>query len=230
MTSPRYALYAVPAADHPLWPLAAAWLGRDPETTADRRPDLPDWLEPERWRAITAEPRRYGFHGTLKPPFILAPGCTAAALADAVATFAAAVVPPGPVPLVVAALSGFLALVPDGAAPHVTTLADRCVEAFDAFRARPTEAELARRRLARLSPVQEAHLQRWGYPYVFDQFRYHMTLTVRLDDVERRPLEAWLGTHFAGALAVPVALQLALFEQPNPTLPFRLAARYPMGG
>lgn len=230
MAAPRYALYAVPASDHPLWSLAADWLGRDPETAKEVPPSLPGWLVAARWRAITEEPRRYGFHGTLKPPFALAAGRTVAELHEAAGRFAAASAPLDPVPLAVASLSGFLALVPENAAPALSALADRCVEAFDSFRTAPTEAELVRRRQAGLSAAQEAHLQRWGYPYVFDQFRFHMTLTGRLGAGERRPLETWLADRFAAALARPPALQLALFEQPRADLPFRLITRYAAGG
>jgi hypothetical protein len=223
----RYALYAVPAASHALWPLAADWLGRDPETAGDRTATLPDWLERVRWHDITAEPRLYGFHGTLKPPFALAAGRSRAELDDTLAALSAKAAAPR---LTVASLSGFLALVPDGAAPSLHALADRCVAHFDAYRAPPGEAELARRRRAGLSPAQEQHLQRWGYPYVFDQFRYHMTLTGRIAEPERERLRAWLAEHFAPALAAPVPLEPALFEQPDQGLPFRLVRRYPMAG
>ncbi|MEI9987534.1 MAG: DUF1045 domain-containing protein [Aliidongia sp.] len=223
----RYALYAVPAASHALWPLAADWLGRDPEAAGDRTAMLPDWLERARWRDITAEPRLYGFHGTLKPPFALAADRSRAELDDALAALGAEGTPPR---LTVASLSSFLALVPDGEALSLHALADRCVAAFDAFRAPPSEAELARRRRAVLSPAQERHLECWGYPYVFDQFRYHMTLTGRLAEPERERLRAWLAEHFAPALAGPVPLELALFEQPDQGLPFRLVRRYPIAG
>ena len=59
-------------------------------------------------------------------------------------------------------------------------LADACVEQLDRFRAPPSDAELARRRRASLTPRQDAMLVRWGYPYVFDTWFFHMTLTRRL--------------------------------------------------
>ncbi len=132
--------------------------------------------------------------------------------------------------MAVSSLSGFLALIPDCPAPALLGFADRCVEAFDGFRAPPDAAELARRRRAGLTPAQEAHLQRWGYPYVFDQFRYHMTLTGRLAAPEREQIQCWLADHFGTATAAPVPLELALFEQPGRGLPFRLVRRYPFDG
>lgn len=224
MPTPRYALYTAPDATHPLWSAAASWLGRDPEADTARHAILPGWLAAGRWQEITAEPRLYGFHGTLKPPFALAADTNPAALTEALRHFAADIDVP-PVMLTVAALSGFLAIVPAGPAPALNALADRCVEAFDRFRAAPDAAELARRRQAGLSAVQEQHLLRWGYPYVFDQFRYHMTLTGRLAEPERSRLQAWLTDHLAPALAAPVPLQLALFAQADRGQNFRLIQR-----
>ena len=230
MTLTRYALYAVPPAPHPLWSEAALWLGRNPGSDIAGAIALPDWLGTSRWREITAEPRLYGFHGTLKPPFALAAGKSVAEFDAALQRFVADTPKLEPVPLIVSSLSGFLALVPDHPASALLGFADRCVEAFDGFRAPPDAAELARRRRAGLTPAQEAHLQRWGYPYVFDQFRYHMTLTGRLAAPEREQIQRWLAGHFAAATAAPVPLELALFEQPGQDLPFRLVGRYPFGG
>ena len=229
MTRPRYAVYAVPTRGHPLRTLAADWLGRDPEGSAVASGARPDWLTPGRWHEITEDARYYGFHGTMKPPFALSDGCDADGLDASIAAFATAQPPLPPVPFRVGALSGFLALLPDGPPAELLALADRCVERFDAFRAPPGEAELARRRRARLTPAQEAHLVRWGYPYVFDQFRFHMTLTARLTSPEREAVLDWLAGRFAPVLAEPVPLELALFRQDSRHLPFDLVRRYPLG-
>ena len=85
----RFAVYFAPAPDTPLWDFGTSWLGRDPERDIDLpRPDLPG-LEDGDIARISASPRRYGFHGTLKPPFGLADGQDAEALYAAVAAFAA---------------------------------------------------------------------------------------------------------------------------------------------
>ena len=205
--------------------MAASWLGRDPESRAESLPELPLWLMRERWREITRDARHYGFHGTLKPPMALAGGRTADGLSAALAQFAAEVPALPPVALQVATLGGFLALVPREPAPALLKLADLAVERFDRFRAPPSADEIARRRRVPLSTRQEAHLARWGYPYVFDEFRYHMTLTARLPDAERPRMAAYLADLLAPALAEPVPLTLALFTQPAPDAPFELARR-----
>jgi hypothetical protein len=81
---PRYAIYFVPPPGSPLACFGAVWLGYDVANGAEPpQPRLPE-IAPERLRNITAEPRRYGFHATLKPPFSLAAGATAEELGEAV--------------------------------------------------------------------------------------------------------------------------------------------------
>ena len=225
----RYAIYAVPPADSPLWRMACTWLGRDPETGAEALPALPLWLARERWRQVTQEPRLYGFHGTLKPPMSLASGRTIDGLAAALSQFASETPALPPLALHVAAIGGFLALVPREPSVPLKRLADLAVERFDRFRAPPTPAELARRRQVPLSTRQEEYLSRWGYPYVFDEYRFHMTLTGRLPDPERPRVAALLTELLAPALAQPIALTMALFAQTDRELPFSLARRLRLG-
>ncbi|NJO54321.1 MAG: hypothetical protein HC829_05245, partial [Bacteroidales bacterium] len=76
----RYALYFAPLDDRPLWKFGSATIGWDAQLAAER-PALPpaQALVPG-WAEATAEPRRYGFHATLKAPFALAEGTSAEAL------------------------------------------------------------------------------------------------------------------------------------------------------
>ena len=82
-------------------------------------------------------------------------------------------------------LGGFAAVVPAVASPAIDELAAKCTTIFDAFRAPMTAQERARRVASGLNHGQIANLDRWGYPYVFSDFRFHMTLTGRVD-MERR--------------------------------------------
>ncbi len=220
--SVRAALYYAPALSDPLWPSGCAWLGRDPETAA--RLALPADRD-----AITAEPRAYGFHATLKPPMRLR-GTWDRFIAG-VDALAARTAPFGLPPLAVADLSGFLALRETTPCPPLHALANACVEALDAFRIPPTDAELARRRAAGLSPLQEAMLVRWGYPHVFAAWRFHMTLTRRLGDAERPAWQAAATAHFAAALAAPRRVEdICVFAQPGADQPFTLAERLTLRG
>jgi putative phosphonate metabolism protein len=227
----RNALYFAPPRDHPLWRAGCTLLGRDPETDEPLPQPRLDGITAERFAAITEDPRRYGWHATLKPPFPLADGTDAAMLEAALARFAASRAPFPMPPLGVADLKGFLAVVPRAHSAELTSFAAACVSTFDTFRRPPSEAELARRRRGGLDAAEEANLAAWGYPYVMDRFQFHMTLTSRLAEEERRVVASALSPLLAGALAVPlVAAEVSLYAEPSAGAPFRLVRRYPFGG
>lgn len=222
----RHAVYFAPAAGSLLEQRAAAWLGRDLLGRTVARPAVPGFTA-DRLEALTAPPRHYGFHATLKPPFALAEGTTVDDLTAAMADFAsprASFSAPRPR---VEALGDFLALRTDSVA--LDDLAADCVRAFDFFRGPQSEAEIARRRSAGLSRRQEDMLNRWGYPYVMDQFRFHMTLTGPIADAaERDALAAWLEDWLAPALTGPLAVrEIALYSQADRAVPFTLTRRFP---
>lgn len=221
----RVAFYYAPAETDPLWDAAACWLGRDAATGAPRpQPDLPNIA------AITADARHYAFHATLKPPMRLQPGVTWATVLDTAAAIAAGI-PAFDLPrLAVADLHGFLALRETTPSPELQALADACVAGADHLRVPPSEAELAKRRRNGLPPAQEANLTRWGYPYVFATWFFHMTLTRRLTAEERALYQPAAAAHFADALAQPRrVVDLCLFTQAEGA-DFRLAERIPLTG
>lgn len=179
MSYSRFAIYYVPP-EGPLERFGASWLGWDVVQGCEvAQPDLPDLHD------ITMTPRKYGFHGTLKPPFQMAEGFTLDGLKDAVSDLASGLAPAECDGLTLTALGKFLALTPKGDSAGLQRIAAACVQELDPFRAHPSAAELARRRSARLSTRQDALLVEWGYPYVMEEFRFHMTLTGRLpkDDI-----------------------------------------------
>jgi putative phosphonate metabolism protein len=225
----RYAIYFVPPPESGLKRFADAWLGRDPDRDEPVAQPTVEGLAPERLGEITAPPRHYGFHATLKAPFCPRPEVQAADLQGELAAFAAARRPIG-VRLKVAELDRFVALVPAEASAAVDRLAADCVRAFDRHRAPLHPADRERRAVERLSAAQRDHLERWGYPYVFDQFRFHMTLTGPLAEPERRQTAAVLEAALASHLAEPVVIdQLALLAQTGRAAPFRVVARFPFG-
>lgn len=227
----RYAIYAAPAPGSALANHAAAWLGREALSGLPRPHPLPLAMSMEAVVAITREADRYGFHGTLKPPFRLADGRDEAALLDALSAYASRTAAVDLGPLSVQDLSGFIALRPVVSPSALGALAADIVETFDGFRRPPDANELARRRAHGLTPAQEANLARWGYPYVMDEFRLHFTLTSRLAAAERVLLIDWLGRYFAPALAQPFVLDtLWLFAEPAPGAPFRQVAGVALTG
>ena len=215
----RVAVYYAPAVVDPLWTAACDWLGWDAERgVAVAQPDVAGIVE------FTADPRVYGFHCTLKPPMRLATDY-AAFVAD-VAALAADI---GAFPLPgfrVADLSGFLAVREAEPSRALQELADRCVERLDRHRAPPDEAELARRRGGGLSPAREANLVRWGYPLVFGEWRFHMTLTRRLTSAEQAHIRPAAEGYFRDALRRErVCDEICVFTQ-APGQNFRIAERF----
>lgn len=222
----RVAAYYAPEADDPLAEAAATWLGRDAETGAPvPQPDLPGIAE------VTADARLYGFHATLKPPMRLADGVTWADMLGATRRIADTIAP-FPLPaLAPQALHGFVALRETLPSQALQGLADACVAGLDTLRAPPGEAELARRRRKPLSPLQDAMVTRWGYPYVFQTWFFHMTLTRRLDEAQRAFWIEAAAAHFADALRTPRMVRaITLFTQAEPGLPFRIGERVTLRG
>ena len=103
---------------------------------------------------------------------------------------------------------------------------------FDEFRRPADEAELARRRAADLTQRQEDLLLRWGYPYVLEQGRFHLTLTGRVQDPrERGVIQGELRRRFMAFIDRPLAVRdLCVFRQPAPGRPFTVLARFRLGG
>jgi len=232
LSGPRYALYYAPRPEEPLAQAAAQWLGWNPDGGRGRPLPASSGIDPQRLGEIIAEPRRYGFHGTLKPPMALIDDVSEADFLAAVGCFAAAQRAVAAAPLMLAALSDFLALVPTNRSSELQDLADRCVVEFDEFRRPAAEEELARRRKNGLSPRQDELLLRWGYPYVLEEWRFHLTLTGRLpDDAERSAVMNVLRQRFVGLVDRPLAVRdLCVFRQSAPDRPFTVLARFRLGG
>lgn len=232
----RYAIYYMPDPSGGLWRDGSAWLGRDAfggEGVA--RPAL-EALASLNTDRLTAGPRHYGFHGTLKAPFEPAEGVTTAGLLRAVEDFASRR-PAFDIALEVATLGDFVALRPserveDGDDDPMRDLHWDCVHELDRFRAPISDADLQRKRKARLTPDQDAYLVQWGYPYIFDQFRFHMTLTSR---IACKGSQSTIADALTGFLEVHTATPhrasgLGLYAQVDRDAPFDVLAWCPLGG
>jgi putative phosphonate metabolism protein len=219
---PRYAIYYAPAQGSFLDQFGAEMLGYDawigavlpfPGGVVEQVPD---------WRELTQDPRKYGFHATLKAPMSLN-GRKESELHAACADFARR---PRLIPQitpVVNSISGFIAVIPEGRSAELEQFAADCVRTFDPFRAPLTAEERARRHPSRLTPRQVEYLDRWGYPYVMDEFRFHMTLTGRLDETRREGVLAVLRERFARLKLTELAIdRIALFKQADAKARFEI--------
>lgn len=224
----RYAIYFTPAPG-PLTQVCTAWLGWDMATGQDMpSPDVAGLPLPV--AQITETPRKYGLHATMKPPFRLAQGATQTMLNDALATFCATRSPVILDGLDLARLGRFLALRPLGDEGALNALAADTVRGFDAFRAPLTEAEMIRRREAGLTAEQDSLLRAWGYPYVMDQFRFHITLTGKLPVAQARQTAEALAPVLTPLLPAPFVIDALSLAGEDAQGRFHLISRHAFTG
>ncbi|CAN5136500.1 DUF1045 domain-containing protein [soil metagenome] len=226
---PRYAIYFAPPADGALYNFGADLIGYDAYSGQPLPFAKGIEAEVESWKRFTADPRKYGFHATLKAPISLASGKTEDELLAAMAGFAqtpraTAVITPA-----VRNIGSFIAIVPDSSSPSLQKLAEDCVTAFDDFRAPLSVADRERRNVSTLTDRQVAHLDRWGYPYVFEEFRFHITLAGSLPPERRADVTDVLRKRFAALKLTSISIdRLALFRQNDANSSFTIIAHWPL--
>jgi hypothetical protein len=180
-TGPRYAIYYAPEPGSPLHAFGQSWFSEDPSNAS-----IVTALNPERIKMLSENSRRYGFHGTLKPPFGLNPASNLDALLDAAHVFAKMVAPVEIPPLELAIIGKFIALTPVTQSAALEKLSAACVRAFEAFRVPLTAEQLDSYKQNKLTVHQEQMLEHWGYPYVMEEFRFHISVTDRIEDAQER--------------------------------------------
>jgi hypothetical protein len=234
-SSPRYAIYLAPPPQDPLWRFGSTVLGYDAAAGEETPGFVFDGYGVDEWRRLTTTARSYGFHATLKAPFRLKRGVTTQDLAQALAMLAGTLAPFSIDPLVLKVLGrngdgGFLALVPEREPPALAALERKVVTELDAFRARLTKEEIAKRQPESLTERQRDHLKRYGYPYIFEDFGLHFTLSDRIANAERAA--GHLAQTIRNQIGVPSFRvdALVLFEQVSPFVRFRIMGRFPFGG
>jgi hypothetical protein len=225
----RYAIYYAPRQDDPLMVQAGHWLGRDAFTGENLvRPIVAD-LEDLDLEALTASPRHYGFHATLKAPFELGADQSEdnliAGLSDFCTQYKSFEAGIGP-----QELSHFIAFRLGGDTGAMLALHEACVRAFEPFRAPLSDADIARRRKAPLSAIQDERLLEFGYPYIFEDFRFHMTLTGAVKDPALRArIVAALQQHFSAFIGPHTFWGLSLFKQDSRDEPFKIISQAAFG-
>jgi putative phosphonate metabolism protein len=227
---PRYAIYFVPPARSKLYGFGSSILGYDCYTGATV--EFPDTsVGTVNWSELTKEPRRYGFHATLKAPFHLLPSRSEQQLIKALQDFARLGHAVRRFVPAVRLLSGFFAVVPRDAEPAIEALAASCTTIFDAYRAPITPQERARRIALKLNEEQIRNLDRWGYPYVLSQYQFHMTLTGKVPARRRKSiLSILLKTFRQDGVEAEIAIdRVALVKQEAPEASFRLISDAALG-
>ncbi|RKF14695.1 DUF1045 domain-containing protein [Roseovarius spongiae] len=225
----RYAVYYTPPENDALARWGAAWLGWDIARGREvAHPEINGLPAPA--ADLTATPRRYGLHATMRPPFALAPGQRPDEVETAFAALCAEHAPVELAGLELAALGRFVALVPTGPTPALDALAAEAVRRLDMFRARLSDAELSRRRQAVRSERQAANLMRWGYPHVLEAFRFHLTLSDKLPRAQTAALHGALAPHVAPLLPAPMTIDALSLVGEDAAGRFRLILRTALTG
>ncbi|MBC8129393.1 MAG: DUF1045 domain-containing protein [Rhizobiaceae bacterium] len=220
----RAAVYFTPPPTSHLVRAAAEWLGRDAFTGDATRPPDPG-IDP-----LVAEPARYGFHATIRAPFRIAEGEDLGSVDERLARLCASLKPVRIPAIVLAGLGPFFALVPEAPGAGLSDLEAAALEAFEPYRAPLTEAEIARRRPEGLTERQRRNLDRWGYPHVLDDFRFHMTLTGPVEALKSPEVKRELARRFAAFDGAPLVVDaLALFVEAEPGAAFRVHSLHPFG-
>lgn len=223
----RYAIYFTPPPSHPLTAAAACWLGRDAfGSKILPMPQVVGLTEPQVARLLE-EPRRYGFHGTLVAPFRLSTAATPDQLGRSAETFCANLRPFELPKLEIVRIGRFFALCPERGDSRIEALAASAVDHFIPLRAPLDETETARRRPETLTARQQAYLLRYGYPYVKEEFRFHMTLTGPVDAGEEAAVHAALQAWFEPVLTEPISVEsVCIFNEPEAGASFIVLSRH----
>jgi putative phosphonate metabolism protein len=230
MPSPRYAIYYTPPPFSALARFGAGVLGYDCFDAVDVPHKHLEGIDLAVLKLMTLEPRRYGFHATLVAPFHLGRHSEDDLMA-AVDGYAQKMLPLPIGHLTVSLLGGFVALTPAEPNPGIASFAAACVEAFHPLRAPLSAADRERRIKAGLTPRQIELLDRWGYPYVHEEFRFHMTLSGSLPEEQRAATTAALSKAFAPRAADHFEIDaLSLMKQDDSGARFRVLRRYRLRG
>jgi putative phosphonate metabolism protein len=221
----RYAIFYTPA--DVLADFGAAWLGWDSAQGCDVPHLAIAGVDVEH---VTATPRKYGLHGTLKAPFRLAQDTDLDQLQRAAADFATQHASFDIGTLEVRHDNGFLALRPKAKSEMLQDFAAATVTEFDPFRAPLSEADLTRRRKALLNARQDQQLLDWGYPFVFDDFHFHLTLSGQLSKHKAQQVITALHPHIAAVVPHPFVMDaIALMGQDQNGM-FHQIQRYALTG
>lgn len=221
--SARYAIYFAPAPGSPWWEFGTRWLGRDECLDVQMAQPALAQIGPAELHAATAQPRRYGFHATVKAPFALSEGNTLDQLITRMQALAATLKPVALGPMQAAMLGDFVALLPVTVPDELAALATACVTGLDDLRAPLSAADLLRRRVEHLDAREQALLNQYGYPYVLERYRLHFTLSGPVNPPMAQRLVQAAATPVAALnAAAPLVLdRLCLFVEPSPGQPFK---------
>jgi 2'-5' RNA ligase len=225
----RYAVYFSPSADSQLGQFGQRVLCRS--ATSDRKPNASSTFSDQaRWLRLTEKPAHYGFHATLKAPFELKRSITVDKLTRAVTDFATSQSPIELTSLSPRNLGDFMALTLENEIETLSKFALDCVISLEPFRQVLSDGDMQRRKLHGISSRQESLLLEYGYPYVADEFRFHLTLSDKLSKHDQ-DYKTWVISEYDKLVVRPPVLdQIAIYAQTDRQSPFIQVAEFALSG
>jgi len=212
----RYAIYYCPGIHTALGRLGREWLSE--------ALSLPG-ISSERRQVLLADVRRYGWHATIHAPFAPMSGASYGDVRSAV-TALAETFDAFELTLRLDRLAGFLSLRPIVDGIPERALAAACLNKLQPIRASLSD-EALQHRGAGLDKEELSLLQKHGYPYVLDRYRFHLTLAAPAGELEELAMRKWLQSHIA-ALPPTRIDALAICREAAPGSPFELLERVPL--
>lgn len=224
----RLAIYYTPEESSSLAGEAAIWFGRDIYSTTRAAGAGANNLNDTFIANITKSPSHYGFHATLKPPFTIENADVIEEISLLLETFAnsreAFIIPDFEVKM----LNSFFCLRPKTVSNQLHSIANELVTQFDHFRLPAGQAELEKRRSSGLTRNQEQMLLKWGYPYVMEEYRFHLTLTGMIEKQFRQAVAQELSERFTSDILESVEFdRISLFLEDN-CQPLHCIAHFPL--
>ena len=122
------------------------------------------------------EPAKYGFHATLKAPFRLKRNVKTKNFYDVISHIAAQHSRFKIKGLKIVYSKKFTLITSRKPNKLLINLENDLVKHLDTFRAELNKTDIKKRIPDSLTIKQNKYLKEWGYPFVFDQFKFHMTL------------------------------------------------------
>ena len=179
----RYAIYYAPPKESSLEEFGRYWFGWDPlnaklinnkhRINYLNRFGIKNLINIDKNVLI---PKKYGFHGTLIPPFKLNKNYSTNTLFKKTEEIAKKFKKFKFYKFKLKKINNFYAFVQNKKNNNINKLSNRLVRELFKFRSPLTKKEIDRRNPSKLSKLQLNILYKWGYPYLMSEFNFHMTL------------------------------------------------------
>ena len=179
----RYAIYYAPPKESSLEEFGRYWFGWDPlnaklinnkhRINYLNRFGIKNLINIDKNVLI---PKKYGFHGTLIPPFKLNKNYSTNTLFKKTEEIAKKFKKFKFYKFKLKKINNFYAFVQNKKNNNINKLSNRLVRELFKFRSPLTKKEIDRRNPSKLSKLQLSILYKWGYPYLMSEFNFHMTL------------------------------------------------------